>query len=99
MLAKLFSSDPDRFKKFSTRFESPNTETSIFLDYSKNLIDQQVWDKLLELAHQAGVPKARDDMFSGQHINTSEERAVLHVALRDTSHQGYGANEPGVNRL
>ncbi|OAV89757.1 glucose-6-phosphate isomerase, variant [Puccinia triticina 1-1 BBBD Race 1] len=99
VLSKLFASDPDRFKKFSTRFESPNTETSIFLDYSKNLIDQQVWDKLLELAHQAGVSKARDDMFAGQHINTSEERAVLHVALRDTSNQGYGANEEGVGEV
>lgn len=99
VLSKLFSSDPDRFKKFSTRFESPNTDTSIFLDYSKNLIDQQVWDKLLELAQQAGVPKARDDMFSGEHINTSEERAVLHVALRDTSNQGYGANEAGVDEV
>lgn len=99
VLSKLFSNDPDRFRTFSTRFESTNTETSILLDYSKNLIDHQVWDKLIELAQQAGLEQARDGMFSGAHINTSEDRAVLHVALRDTSGQGYGSNEPGVEQV
>ncbi|MBW0496542.1 hypothetical protein O181_036257 [Austropuccinia psidii MF-1] len=98
-LSKLFESDPDRFKKFSVKFESQTTETSLLLDYSKNLIDQSVWDKLCQLASQAQVELARDNMFSGKHINTSEGRAVLHVALRDLSKQGYGANEPGVEQI
>ncbi|KAH9453521.1 hypothetical protein MJO29_012946 [Puccinia striiformis f. sp. tritici] len=99
ILTKLFKDDPERFRKYSTRFESTETETSIFLDYSKNLIDEEVWGSLLALAEQAEVSKARDQMFSGEHINTSEERAVLHVALRDTTNQGYGGNEPGVNEV
>ncbi|KAI9614552.1 hypothetical protein KEM48_006020 [Puccinia striiformis f. sp. tritici PST-130] len=65
----------------------------------QNLIDEEVWGSLLALAEQAEVSKARDQMFSGEHINTSEERAVLHVALRDTTNQGYGGNEPGVNEV
>ncbi|KAH9822703.1 Phosphoglucose isomerase [Melampsora americana] len=98
VLSKLFSKDPQRFNSFSTKFESPSTDTTLLLDYSKNLIDNQVWEKLLELARQAGVEKSRDEMFSGQHINTSEDRAVLHVALRDTGAK-YGGAEEGVSEV
>ncbi|KAG0139127.1 hypothetical protein CROQUDRAFT_666887 [Cronartium quercuum f. sp. fusiforme G11] len=99
VLSKLFSNDPNRFKAFSTTFSSPETETSILLDYSKNLIDGKVLNQLLAVAKEAGVEKSRDDMFSGTHINTSEGRAVLHVALRDTSGKKYGVNEEGVNEV
>ncbi|KAI8461268.1 glucose-6-phosphate isomerase [Phakopsora pachyrhizi] len=98
-LSKLFANDSDRFKRFSTRFQSTSTDTEILLDYSKNLIDQQVLDVLFELAQQAGLEKSRDDMFSGSHINTSEDRAVLHVALRDTTQKGYGSREGGVDEV
>lgn len=53
------------------------------MDYSKNLIKKEVLETLFELAREAGVEGARDEMYEGKHINTSEDRAVLHIALRN----------------
>uniref|UniRef100_A0A8C3AT51 Glucose-6-phosphate isomerase n=1 Tax=Cyclopterus lumpus TaxID=8103 RepID=A0A8C3AT51_CYCLU len=79
----LFESDPGRFNAFSTTLETDDGE--ILLDYSKNLINQEVMSMLLALAKSRGVEEARDEMFSGEKLNFTEGRAVLHVALRNRS--------------
>lgn len=58
---------------------------TILLDYSKNRITAEAWKLLLQLATARGVEAARTAMFGGEHINTTEDRAVLHVALRNRS--------------
>ena len=54
----------------------------LFLDYSKNRVTDETLRLLIALAHDAGVAERRDAMFSGEKINITEKRAVLHVALR-----------------
>lgn len=72
----LFHNDPARFKNLSI-------ETGgILLDYSKNLVTGETIRLLLSLAEGRGLQKSRDDMFSGVRINTTENRAALHTALR-----------------
>ncbi|KAF4567398.1 glucose-6-phosphate isomerase [Pleurotus pulmonarius] len=97
VLKDLFAKDPERFAKFSKEYISKDDpSTTLFLDYSKNLITQEVIDTLLGLVREAEVESYRDKMFAGEHINTSEDRAVLHVALRnfnDFSIQETGADE------
>jgi glucose-6-phosphate isomerase len=75
----LFAEDPKRFKNYSLE------ASGITLDYSKNHIMEQTKSLLLELAVQSKVEQKRDDMFSGVPINLTENRAVLHTALRDFS--------------
>lgn len=75
----LFNEDQERFAKFS--IELP----SVLLDYSKNLIDDKVKATLLALATEADVEAWRGKMFAGEHINATEDRAVMHIALRDQS--------------
>ncbi|XP_078112404.1 glucose-6-phosphate isomerase a [Sander vitreus] len=79
----MFESDKDRFNTFSTTLETDDGD--ILLDYSKNLINQEVMDMLLAMAKSRGVEEAREKMFSGEKINFTEGRAVLHVALRNRS--------------
>lgn len=99
VLKDLFASDPKRFSKYSVEYtDSANPATTIFLDYSKNLINDQVLSTLLELVKEAGVEGARDDMFSGKHINTSEDRAVLHVALRNLD-DSFNIQEEGASEV
>ncbi|CAH1640771.1 unnamed protein product [Spodoptera littoralis] len=81
-IQQLFKEDADRFNKFSLRIPTPN-DGDILLDYSKNRINEQVWSLLLNLAKSRNVEKARDAMFSGEKINFTEDRAVLHIALRN----------------
>ncbi|KAJ9108062.1 phosphatidylinositol N-acetylglucosaminyltransferase subunit gpi1 [Naganishia adeliensis] len=86
VLKQLFSeSTKDRFQQFSREFKSPATGDvdRILLDFSKNLITSEIFEQLLALAREAKVEAFRDAMFAGEHINTSEGRAVLHVALRN----------------
>ncbi|MEY4979726.1 MAG: hypothetical protein RLZZ352_1996 [Pseudomonadota bacterium] len=66
-------------------------ETGMRLDFSRQALDGAVWQTLIELAEAAGVPQQREAMFWGDTINTSEQRAVLHVALRGTP--GASGNE------
>jgi glucose-6-phosphate isomerase len=73
----LFEQDPQRFEKFSLHFED------ILLDYSKNRITEETRDLLLDLARSCDVEGWRERMFSGERINHTEDRAVLHVALRN----------------
>lgn len=77
----LFAQDPKRFEKFSLRFDE------ILLDFSKNRITQETLGMLLELARQAKVEEWRDRMFRGDKINITEDRAVLHIALRNRSNR------------
>ena len=73
--------DKDRAGRFSLQFED------LLLDYSKNLIDKETMDLLFQLAREANVEQAREQMFSGEKINRTEHRAVLHTALRNTSNK------------
>jgi len=75
-LRELFAADPDRFARFSLE------AAGLFLDFSKNLIDQQTVSLLLALAQDTQVTSLRDAMFAGKKINLTEHRAVLHTALR-----------------
>ncbi|WP_019026351.1 glucose-6-phosphate isomerase [Colwellia piezophila] len=75
----LFAQDNDRFNKFS--IELPN----MLLDYSKNLIDDETIEALLDLAEETKVCDWRAKMFAGEKINKTEDRAVLHTALRRQS--------------
>ncbi|KZV79099.1 Glc-6-P isomerase [Exidia glandulosa HHB12029] len=95
VLKDLFASDPKRFAKFSREYTDSTDPTNTFLlDFSKNLIDDKVFAALLALVKEAGVESARDAMFAGEHINTSEDRAVLHIALRDPQHH-FSLSEDG----
>ena len=75
-LRTLFADDPGRAERFSVE------GAGLFLDYSKNRITEETLPLLLALAEQQGVTRRRDAMFAGEKINTTERRAVLHVALR-----------------
>ncbi|XP_014352782.1 glucose-6-phosphate isomerase b isoform X2 [Latimeria chalumnae] len=82
-MRQMFEADPDRFKKFSVTLNT--NDGDILLDYSKNLITEEVIQMLLALAKSRGVENARERMFTGQKINFTENRAVLHIALRNRS--------------
>lgn len=71
-----FSEDPERVKKLSLQWGS------FYVDYSKNLLDQETLDLLLALAEESGLNQAIRDYFEGKKINETENRAVLHTALR-----------------
>ena len=75
----LFEEDPHRFDKFSIRFNE------ILVDFSKNRITAETLKLLIALAKECGLEKAIEDMFSGEKINETENRAVLHIALRNRS--------------
>ncbi|PSU31315.1 glucose-6-phosphate isomerase [Photobacterium lutimaris] len=79
-LSELFASDSERFNKFSANFGD-----DILLDFSKNLITEETMGKLVALAEQTEVKAAIADLFSGEKINQTEGRAVLHSALRNRS--------------
>ncbi|XP_033824639.1 glucose-6-phosphate isomerase a [Periophthalmus magnuspinnatus] len=82
-MREMFDSDPGRFSKFSTTLETD--DGPILLDYSKNLISEDIMAMLFALAQSRGVEEARDKMFSGEKINFTEGRSVLHIALRNRS--------------
>ncbi len=73
----LFAADPNRFQKFHVTFGE------FLLDYSKNHITDETMTLLQRLAHESGLAQARQDMFEGKRINTTENRPVLHIALRN----------------
>ena len=75
-LRKMFADDPERTKKFT--FQAGD----LHVDLSKNLVCPTLVGHLLALAEQTGVADLRDRMFAGEHINVTEDRAVLHTALR-----------------
>ncbi|MGI9878101.1 glucose-6-phosphate isomerase [Vibrio chagasii] len=79
-MKELFAQDAKRFESFSTRFGS-----DILVDYSKNLIDAETMEHLFALANETEVKTAIEAMFSGDAINKTEGRSVLHTALRNRS--------------
>eukprot|EP01012_Entosiphon_sulcatum_P051217 TRINITY_DN7033_c0_g1_i1.p1 TRINITY_DN7033_c0_g1~~TRINITY_DN7033_c0_g1_i1.p1 ORF type:complete len:562 (-),score=126.85 TRINITY_DN7033_c0_g1_i1:47-1732(-) len=81
-LTRLFEEDPKRFEQFSTTLRLENGEY-LLVDYSKNIATQETLRLLRNLAVEAGVERIRDRMFAGERINVTENRAVLHVALRN----------------
>jgi glucose-6-phosphate isomerase len=76
-MKNLFAEDPRRFERFSIRFND------ILVDFSKNRITTETLGLLIELAGECGLPEAIAQMFAGGRINETENRAVLHVALRN----------------
>jgi glucose-6-phosphate isomerase len=75
----LFEKDPDRFSKYHIE------QDQLLLDYSKNLINDKTLSHLMELAKECRLPEAIEAMFRGERINATEDRAVLHTALRNRS--------------
>jgi glucose-6-phosphate isomerase len=75
-LRELFAADPGRGERLTAE------AAGLYLDYSKNRVTDETMRLLIELAAESGVTERRDAMFRGEHINVSEDRAVLHVALR-----------------
>ncbi|WP_038175250.1 glucose-6-phosphate isomerase [Vibrio pacinii] len=78
----LFAQDPARFDNFSARFGN-----DILVDYSKNLVNQETLNHLFALANETELKAAIEAMFSGEAINKTEDRAVLHTALRNRSNK------------
>ncbi len=75
-LRELFGTDPGRGERLTAE------ACGLYLDYSKNRVTDETMRLLVDLAEESGVPQRRDAMFRGEHINVSEDRPVLHVALR-----------------
>ena len=75
-LRQLFVDDPDRGRELTL------TVGDLYIDYSKHRITRETLALLVDLARAAGLEQRRDAMYAGEHINTSEDRAVLHIALR-----------------
>jgi glucose-6-phosphate isomerase len=75
-LRELFAADPERGERMYAE------AAGLYLDYSKNRVTDETMRLLVDLATESGVAERRDAMFEGKHINVSENRAVLHVALR-----------------
>ena len=75
-LREFFADDPDRGRQLTL------TVGDLYIDYSKHRVDRQTLTLLVDLARAANLESRRDAMFAGEHINTSENRAVLHTALR-----------------
>jgi len=80
-LRKMFAEAPNRFETFT------RTLDGVLVDFSKNLITQETIKLLSELAAECDLAGAIDEMFSGQKINITEDRAVLHIALRNRSNR------------
>jgi glucose-6-phosphate isomerase len=79
-LSTLFANNPDRFKQFACQFND-----DLLVDFSKNLITEEIFTKLVELAEQVDLKSAINAQFAGETINVTEGRAVLHSALRNRS--------------
>jgi glucose-6-phosphate isomerase len=96
-LRQLFAEDPERFDRFNGQ------SCGILLDYSKNRITQETMPLLLQLARDCGLQDAIENMFSGAKINTTEDRAVLHIALRNRANTPITVDGqdvmPGVNAV
>jgi glucose-6-phosphate isomerase len=88
-----FARDPERARRFSVE------AAGLFVDFSKNRIDDGVLRELIALAHRAGLDQARARMFAGEPVNATEDRAALHVALRDRSSRTYSARGAEISSL
>ena len=82
-MRELFASQPHRYEEFSISWKE------LLLDYSKNRINQETMQLLVELANECGLPEAIEKMFTGEKINNTEGREVLHTALRSNINKPY----------
>lgn len=93
----LFAHDPERFAKYSVAFHS------ILVDYSKNLVDERTMESLFSLAKETQLDQAIQAMFDAEPINETENRSVLHIALRNQSNKPVFVNGrdvmPDVHRV
>ena len=80
-MRELFAADSQRFQRFSRRFED------ILVDFSKNRVTAETFELLFQLAREAELPAWIERMFNGETVNHTEQRSVLHVALRNRSNQ------------
>lgn len=87
VLKEYFEKDPQRFEKFSRTFNNTVDGSEVLFDFSKNFLTEETLSLLVKLAKEAGVEELRDAMFRGDHINFTEDRAVYHAALRNTSNE------------
>jgi len=83
VLRKYFKDDPKRFQKFSHVFKNEADGKEILFDFSKNFLTDETLELLIKLAKEAKLEELRDAMFKGEKINFTENRAVLHIALRN----------------
>ncbi|KAI8836156.1 Phosphoglucose isomerase [Chytridium lagenaria] len=103
-IGDLLHKDASRFTNFSATFTPPAaSKPSILLDYSKNLVTKETLDLLFALARASDVEGFRTRMFNGDKINSTENRAVLHIALRNRSNRPIFVDgkdvTPDVNRV
>ncbi len=84
---QLFQEDNQRFEKYSLK------AGELKLDFSKNLVNDDIWEQLINLAEQSPLETHRAAMFAGEKINNTEDRAVLHAALRSTESDALSAEE------
>ena len=93
----MFAADPGRFERFSTHYED------MLVDYSKNIITEKTMSMLMDLARERDVTGWTERMFRGDRINNTENRAVLHTALRNRSNRPVMVDGsdvmPDVNRV
>lgn len=92
-MADLFGRDEQRFANFSL------TAGDLFLDYSKNILNLRTRELLVGLAHETSVPAAIESMFAGEALNNTEDRSVLHVALRSTRSDEVAPDVAGVAEI
>jgi glucose-6-phosphate isomerase len=102
VLKEEFGRDPARFEKFSHTFKNTADDSEILFDFSKNFLTEETLKILVAIAKEAGLEGLRDAMFKGEKINFTEDRAVLHAALRNVSNEPILVDGkdvmPGVNK-
>lgn len=102
VLKEEFKKDPERFEKFSFKFPNTSDGSEILFDFSKNLVNEETLKILVQIAKESGLEELRDSMFKGEKINFTEDRAVLHAALRNVSNEPIEVDGqdvmPGVNK-
>jgi glucose-6-phosphate isomerase len=102
VLKEEFKKDPSRFEKFSYTFNNTADGSDILFDFSKNFLTDETIKLLVDVAKEAGVEQLRDAMFKGEKINFTEDRAVLHTALRNVTNEPILVDGkdvmPGVNK-
>ncbi|KAE8442499.1 hypothetical protein EG329_003280 [Mollisiaceae sp. DMI_Dod_QoI] len=97
-----FKKDPERFSKFSYTFDNTSDGSEILFDFSKNFLTEETLKLLVQVAKEAKLEELRDAMFKGEKINKTENRAVLHAALRNVGGEAILVDGvdvmPGVNK-
>ncbi|KAF2718592.1 glucose-6-phosphate isomerase [Polychaeton citri CBS 116435] len=96
VLKEEFKKDPQRFEKFTRTFKNDADGSETLFDFSKNFITDDTLKLLIDLAKEAKLEELREDMFKGEHINFTENRAVYHVALRNVKNEPMQVNGKSV---